>query len=180
MLGFEQEGITVGVDVGANDGKASQRYALEVVRHESQELRIRSHGARDHAALGLHAAAKCGTGVPELLVGDESSDKHLARLVGREAREVVLLVQILLPSVLGKRDAALGDKRRSLHVQKRGGNQHKVARNVQVQVAHALDLGKVLVCHLGNRDGANGHLLPTYELQKEVEGTRVRICLHTP
>ena len=108
----------------------------------------------------------------------DAEKRDLIKLIEQFFKEI--LVQILLPSVLGKRDAALGDKRRSLHVQKRGGNQHKVARNVQVQVAHALDLGKVLVCHLGNRDGANGHLLPTYELQKEVEGTRVRICLHTP
>ena len=64
----------------------------------------------------------------------------------------------------GARDATLGDKRGCLHVQKRRGNEHKVASHVQVEVSHALDLGQVLVRDLCHRDGANGNLLPAHKL----------------
>ena len=122
-----------------------------------------------HARLGLHAGAEGGRGVPELLVGDESGNEHLARLVGAEPLEVVI---VLLDAPARQ---VVGDERGGLDVEQRGRHEHEVARDIQVELAHALHLGEVLVCHLGDGDGADVHALAAHELQQQVE--RPRVCL---
>ena len=174
VLGLEQQALTAAVDIGADDREAPQGDAVEVVGHEVQELGVGTSRARDHAALGLHARRERGAHVPELLVGDEAGDEDLARLLGREGREVVLIVELVARGARG----TVGDERGGLDVEQRRCDEHEIARDIEVEVAHALDLREVLVGDLRDRDGADGDLLPAHEVEQQVEGARERRCGH--
>ncbi len=54
VLGFQQEGLTLAVQVGTDDGETAQGDASQVVGHEPQELGV-GGDTRVHAAFGLYA-----------------------------------------------------------------------------------------------------------------------------
>ena len=156
------------VDVGADDGQAAQRDALEVVGHEAEELRVGADGPRQHAGLSLGARAEGRRGAAELLVRDEAGYEDLARLVGAEAVEV--RVPLLAEVVARGGRGLVGDEGGGLDVEQGRGDEHEVARHVEVEVAHALYLVEVLGGDLCDGYGPDGDALPAHELEQQVEG----------
>ena len=114
-----------------------------------------------HAAFGLHARAKGCRRSLKLLVGDQALDQDLAQGVAVERTEF-LEVFIVLVIVVCLARGLLGNQRGCFNVQKSCRDQQKVARHVQVQRLDALGLGKVLLGHLADRDGADINLLAGY------------------
>ena len=173
VLGLQEELLASAVQVGADHSQRSQRDALQVVGHEAQELGVGTRRARLHQSFGVLAGREGRRGVAELLVLDQARDQDLADVLGREVRELVVLVigigRLLALAIVRRHE------RGRLEVEQRGRHQHEVARDVQIKPAHAFDLGQVLVGHLGDRDRPDVHLLATHELEQEVEGAGV--CL---
>ena len=125
-----------------------------------------------HAALGLHARAKGRCRALKLLVGDQALNQDLAQGVavkGADFLEVFIVLVIIVCLARG----LLGNQRGCLNVQKGCRDQQKVTRHVQVQRLDALDLGKVLLGHLADRDGADINFLAGYQLQQQVERSAV-------
>lgn len=169
VLGLKQERLATAIEVGADDGKASQRDPGEVIGHEVEELRVGAGNTRMHAALRLHARTERGGRTLELLVRDEALDQDLAERVSVEPVELV--IQLLIVTAFG--GALVRDERCGLDVEEGGGNQQEVARNIEVESLQALNLGEVLLGHLRDGDGPDVDLLTAHELQKQVEGARV-------
>lgn len=90
MLGLEQEGVTSCGDVGADNREPVKRRALEVVRHETEELLLETCLPRMHLRLVFHAHAQGSGGILELLVDDETFDQDVTRLLWRQVRELVI------------------------------------------------------------------------------------------
>jgi len=173
VLGLKKELLAPAIQVGADHGQRPQCDALQVVGHEAQKLGVGTRRARLHQGFGVLAGREGRRGVAELLVFDQARDQDLADVLGREIGEFVVLVRIvgrLLALAVVRRN-----ERGRLEVQQRGRHQDEVARDVQIEPAHALDLGQILVGHLGDRARADVHLLPAHELEQEVEGAGV--CL---
>ena len=131
-----------------------------------------------HAALGLHARAKGCRRALKLLIGDQALNQDLAQGVAVECAELLEVIVILVIVVCLAR-GFLGHQRGGLDVQKGCRDQQKVARHVQVQRLDALDLGKVLLGHLADRDGADINFLAGYQLQQQVERSAVDLRRHT-
>ena len=126
-----------------------------------EKVWVGTRDARMHARLGLHAASESGRGIPKLLVCDKPGDEDLSRLVCGQALEVVVLVFLRL--VNGR---VVGNERRSLNVQERGGDKDKVACDIKVELPHPLDLGKVLIRHLRDGYRSDVHALPAHKLKE--------------
>jgi hypothetical protein len=85
----------------------------------------------------------------------------------------------LVGVVLRRLDAeVVGDERGGLDLEERRGDENEVARDVEVHVAHPVDLVEVLVGDVGDRDGADVDPLPAHQLQEQVEGAREGLCPH--
>ena len=150
VLGLEQEGLALTVEIGADDGESSKRDAREVVGHEIQELGIGAGNARMHARLGLHACPECGRSAFELLVSDEALDENLAERVAVERCEFV--VDIVFVGGCG---GIRRNERRGLDVEERGRHQQKIARDIEIKRLDALDLGEILLRDFRDRDRAD-------------------------
>ena len=124
-----------------------------------------------HAALGFHAAAQRCRGTLELFVGDQALDEHLTQRFGVESG--VFVVNIL---VIDRGHVVVWHERGGLDVEKRCRDEQKIACDVQVQ---GLDALEVLVGDLGDRDGADIHLLARHKLQQQIEGTGEALRGHT-
>ena len=111
-----------------------------------------------HPVLGLHARRELAGRVLELLVGEQPGDEDVAGLVRRQVVELVTEVGVFL-----------GQQRRGLDLQKRRRHQQEVARHVEVEVGHPVDVLEVLVGDGRDRDGAHVELLPGHEVQQQVE-----------
>ena len=111
-----------------------------------------------HLVLGLHARREFGGRVLELLVGEQARDKDVARLFGRQVVELVAEVRLLL-----------GKQRRGLDLEQRRRDEQEVARDVEVELGHAVDVLEVLVGDVGDRDRVDVELLARDEVQQQVE-----------
>ena len=96
MLGLQQKGLALAVQVGADDGEAAQGDAGQVVGHEAQELGIGAGHARVHAAFGLHAGTEGRRRALKLLVGDQALDQDLAQGVAVERAEFLEVFVVLV------------------------------------------------------------------------------------
>ena len=130
-----------------------------------------------HAAFGLHAGTEGRSRAFKLLVGNQALDQDLAQGVAVERAEL-LEVFVELVIVVSFARGLLRHQRGSLDVQKGCRDQQKVARHVQVQRLDALDLGKVLLGNLADRDGADIYFLAGYQLQQQVERSAVDLRRH--
>ncbi len=175
MLRLEQEMLVARIEVGTDDRKARYRDALRIVRHEAQKLGVGACRPRQHPALCLHARRECSCRIPDLLVGNEAGDQDLACLRRIEVFEprIVEVVRILDSCRLFWHKGCRFD------IQKRRGDKDEVACDIEVEVAHAIDLFEVLVCDLRDGDGADCDLLPRDKLEKEVERSRIPLRLDT-
>lgn len=104
-----------------------------------------------HLRLVFHAHAQGSGGILELLVDDETFDQDVTRLLWRQVRELVIEFDLL--------DAVLGKKRGCLDLQQSCRHDEKIARDIEVEILHALDFRKVLVGDVRNRNGADIDLL---------------------
>ena len=166
---FQKKRLAFRVDVGADNGQAAECNAIEIIRHQAKELRVCPHGSRVHARLRLASRSQSRRRSTKLLVRDEPRDEDLTGLVGIQIPKGVVLVL----EVVAVRIARLGgNKRGGLDIKQGGGNENEVARHVEVEVAHALDLLEVLIGDLRDRDGADRDFLPGHELEQQVEKAR--------
>ena len=117
VLGLQQEGLALAVQVGADDGEAAQRDTGQVVGHKAQKLGVGAGHARMHAAFGLHARAKGRRRALKLLVGDQALDQDLAQGVAVERAEL-FEVFVNLVIVVGFAGGLLRHQRGGLDVQK--------------------------------------------------------------
>ena len=78
VLGLQQEGLSLAVQVGTDNGQTAQGDAGQVVGHEPQELGVGAGHTRVHAAFGLHAGTEGRSRAFKLLVGDQALDQDLA------------------------------------------------------------------------------------------------------
>ena len=130
-----------------------------------------------HAALSLHARAKGCRRALKLLVGDQALNQDLAQGVAvKRAKLIEVFVELVI--VVGFARGLLRYQRGGFDVQKGCRDQQKVARHVQVQRLDALGLGKVLLGHLADRDGADIYFLAGYQLQQQVERSAVDLRRH--
>ncbi len=168
VLGLQKEGLAAAVDVCADDCQASKANALQVVGHKAQELRVGAHGPGHHAALRLGAGAQGGSRRAELLIGYEAGDQDFSRLVGRKPLELLVFLEVVALA-----NGFVGHKGGRLDVKEGRRHQDEVARDLEVEVLHALDLLEVLVGDLRDRDRADGDLLAVDQLKQQVEGTGI-------
>ena len=129
VLGLQQEGLALAVQVGADDGQAAQGNAGKIVGHKAQELGVGAGDARMHAAFGLHARAKGRRRTLKLLVGDQALDQDLAQGIAVERTEFLEIFVVLVIFVCVAW-GLLGHQRGGLDVQKGCRDQQKVARHI--------------------------------------------------
>ena len=130
MLGLQQEGLALAVQVGANDGEAAQGNAGQVVGHKAQKLGVGAGHARMHAAFGLHARAKGRSRTLKLLVGNQALDQDLAQGIAVERAEFLEVFVELVIVVIGFARCLLRYQRGGLNVQKGCSDQQKVTRHI--------------------------------------------------
>lgn len=179
VLGLQQEGLALAVQVGADDGEAAQGDAGQVVGHEAQELGVGAGHTRVHG--GFRPACRApegGSRCLKLFVGNQALDQDLAQGVAVERAELLEVFVELVIVVIGFARGLLRHQRGSLDVQKGCRDQQKVARHVKVQRLDALGLGKVLLGHLADGDGADIYFLAGYQLQQQVERSAVDLRRH--
>ena len=129
MLGLQQEGLALAVQVGTDDGQAAQGDAGQVVGHEAQKLGVGAGHARVHAAFGLHSGPESRRRALKLLVGDQTLNQDLTQGVTVErAKFLEVIVELVI--VVGFARGLLRHQRGSLDVQKGRCDQQKVARHV--------------------------------------------------
>ena len=168
MLGLEQKGVTSRRDVGADDGQPMQGDILEVIGHETQEALVGADKTRMHLRLVLHPRTQGRRDVLELLVHDETFDEDVARLLGRQVGELVIELDWL--------DDLLGQKRGCLDLQQRGRDDEEVTRDIEIEVLHAFDLGKILIGDVGDGDRPDVDLLTRDEREQQVKWSL--ICIY--
>ena len=131
-----------------------------------------------HAAFGLHAGTEGRSRAFKLLVGNQALDQDLAQGVAVERAELLEVFVKLVIVVIDFARGLLRHQGGGLDVQKCCRDQQKVARHVQVQRLDALGLGKVLLGHLADGDGADIYFLAGYQLQQQVERSAVDLRRH--
>ena len=86
-----------------------------------------------------------------------------------EPGKLVVLIQIV---GLGA-PALIGHERGGLDIEQRGSHKQKIARHIEVDLVHAVNLGQILLCDLRDRDSADINLLARDELEQQVKGAGI-------
>ena len=79
---FQQEGVAIAHDLRAQAPQGIGGDAFQIVGYERHQALFGPETPHMHHFLKLATLAQVSRGVLELLIGDQASDKHIARLDG--------------------------------------------------------------------------------------------------
>ena len=92
-----------------------------------------------HAPFELEAAFQGRSRILVLLIGDELFDENFSRFIRRKLLKLVFDLAFLA-----------GNERGGFNVEQCRRHKQKVARNIQIELLHAVDIGHILVDDFGD------------------------------
>ena len=168
MLGLEQKGVTSRRDIGADDGQPMQGDILEVIRR--MRPRKRSSGPTRRGCIFASFSIRIPRAAATFL-----NCLYTTRRSTRMSR-VCSGVKLQLVIELDWLDDLLGQKRGCLDLQQRGRDDEEVTRDIEIEVLHAFDLGKILIGDNRRWRSPDVDLLTRDEREQQVEWSL--ICIY--